>query len=52
MNIAAKFINDRGAKDYLRIKKEYLPRQDKMARGLTKDGIEFKVSRDKYAKQE
>lgn len=45
-------INDRGAKDYLRIKKEHLPCQDKMARVLTKDGIEFKVSRDKYAKQE
>lgn len=38
-------VNDRGAKSYLRIKKERLPCEAKMQNALTKDGIKFKVSK-------
>lgn len=38
-------LNDRGAKDYLRIKKEKLPYEIKMQNALTQDGIPFKVAK-------
>lgn len=38
-------VNERGAKDYLRIKKERLPYESKLQNALTKDGIKFKVSK-------
>lgn len=38
-------VNDRGAKSYLRIKKERLPYESKLQNALTKDGIRFKLSK-------
>jgi len=38
-------LNDRGVKDYLRIKKERLPYEIKMQNALTQDGIPFKVAK-------
>ena len=40
-------LNDRGAKDYFRIKKERLPYETKLQNALTKDGIPFKVATSK-----
>ena len=40
-------INDRGAKDYFRIKKERLPHESKLQNALTKDGIKFKLATTK-----
>lgn len=40
-------VNDRGARDYLRIKKEKLPHESKMQNALTKDGIKFKLATTK-----
>lgn len=40
-------INDRGAKDFLRIKKERLPYESKLQNALTKDGIKFKLATTK-----
>lgn len=40
-------VNDRGAKSYLRIKKERLPCEAKMQNALTKDGIRFKLAATK-----
>ena len=37
-------VNDRGARDYFRIKKERLPCESKLQKALTKDGIPFKVA--------
>lgn len=37
-------VNDRGAKDYFRIKKERLPHESKLQNALTKDGIRFKLA--------
>ena len=38
-------VNDRGARDYFRIKKEKLPREDKLTICLTQQGIPFKVAK-------
>ena len=38
-------VNDRGAKSYLRIKKERLPYEAKMQNALTQTGIKFKLSK-------
>ena len=38
-------VNDRGAKSYLRVKKERLPCEAKMQNALTETGIKFKVSK-------
>ena len=40
-------VNDRGAKDFLRIKKERLPYESKLQNALTKDGIKFKLATTK-----
>lgn len=40
-------VNNRGAKDFLRIKKEKLPYEAKLQNALTKDGIRFKLAATK-----
>lgn len=41
-------INHRGAKDYLRIKKEKLPHDDSLRWALTQDGIPFKIGKTEH----
>jgi hypothetical protein len=38
-------INNRGARDFVRVKKERLPREDKLRKGLTSEGISFKLAK-------
>ena len=37
-------VNDRGALDFLRIKKERLPYESKLQNALTRDGIKYKLA--------
>ena len=37
-------VNDRGAKDFLRVKKEKLPYENKLRICLTQEGIPFKMA--------